>query len=35
MNKIVFDSDGLIKLIKSDYLMKILNSFQCLITEEV
>ena len=35
MNKIVFDSDGLIKLTKSGCLMKILNSFQCSITEEV
>jgi len=35
MNKIVLDSDGLIKLTKSGCLMKILNSFQCSITEEV
>jgi len=35
MNKIVLDSDGLIKLTKSGSLMKILNSFQCTITEEV
>ena len=35
MNKIVLDSDGLIKFTKSGCLMKILNSFQCLITEEV
>ena len=35
MNKIVLDSDGLITLTKSGCLMKILNSFQCSITEEV
>ena len=35
MNEIVLDSDGLIKLTKSGCLMKILNSFQCSITEEV
>ncbi len=35
MHKIVLDSDGLIKLTKSGCLMKILNCFQCSITEEV
>ncbi len=35
MNRIIFDSDGLIKLTKSCCLMKILNNFQCSITEEV
>ena len=35
MHKIVLDSDGLIKLTKSGCLVKILDNFQCSITEEV
>ena len=35
MTKIVFDSDGLIKLIKAECLQKLLEHFTCSITREV
>ncbi len=35
MNKLVFDSDGIIKLTKAGCLEKVLQNFDCFITQEV
>jgi predicted nucleic acid-binding protein len=35
MNKLVFDSDGIIKLTKAGCLEKVLQNFDCYITQEV
>lgn len=35
MNKIVLDSDGLIKLAKSGVLEKVLDAFECFVTKDV
>ncbi len=35
MNKLVFDSDGIIKLTKAGCLEKVLQNFECFITHEV
>ena len=35
MNKLVFDSDGIIKMTKADCIEKVLQHFDCFITREV